>query len=142
MSPEASTPAARAGSSVRTPAEQVVRDIRRATRKHHSVEDEIRIVLEGLRGEESIAALCRSEGTAESRYSTWPKDFLGSAHELKTQVAAFVEHYNHQRCHEGLGNLTPADVCCGRGQTILPERERSKRRAIQQRRLLHRSRAA
>ena len=132
MSSEASTPAARAGSSVRTPAEQVVRDIRRATRKHHSAEDEIRIVLEGLRG----------EGTTEGRYSTWSKDFLGSAHELKAQVAAFVEHYNHQRCHEGLGNLTPADVYCGRGQTILPERERSKRRAIQQRRLLHRSRAA
>jgi len=41
------------------PAEKIVRDIRRATRKHHSAEDKIRIVLEGLRGEESIAALCR-----------------------------------------------------------------------------------
>lgn len=43
-------------------AEQVIKDIRRATRKHHSAEDKIRIVLEGLRGEESIAALCRREG--------------------------------------------------------------------------------
>ena len=76
MISEASTPAARAGSSVRTPAEQVVRDIRRATRKHHSAEDKIRIVLEGLRGEESIAALCRREGIAESLYYTWSKEFL------------------------------------------------------------------
>ncbi|MDB5523281.1 MAG: transposase, partial [Rhizobium sp.] len=49
-------------------AEQVIKDIRRATRKHHSAEDKIRIVLEGLRGEESIAALCRREGIAESLY--------------------------------------------------------------------------
>jgi transposase len=50
----------------RVPAEKLVRDIRRATRKHHSAEDKIRIVLEGLRGEESIAALCRREAIAES----------------------------------------------------------------------------
>ena len=48
--------------------EQVVKDIRRATRKHHSVEEKIRIVLEGLRGEYSIAELCRREGIAESLY--------------------------------------------------------------------------
>lgn len=52
-------------------AEQVIKDIRRATRKHHSAEDKIRIVLEGLRGEESIAALCRREGIAESLYYSW-----------------------------------------------------------------------
>jgi hypothetical protein len=45
---------------------QVIKDIRSATRKHHSAEDKIRIVLEGLRGEDSIAALCRREGIAES----------------------------------------------------------------------------
>jgi transposase len=60
----------------RTPAERVVRDIRRATRKHYSAEDKIRIVLEGLRGEESIAALCRREAIAESLYYTWSKGFL------------------------------------------------------------------
>jgi transposase len=54
----------------------VVRDIRRATRKHYSAEDKIRIVLEGLRGEESIAALCRREGIAEGLYSSWSKEFL------------------------------------------------------------------
>src|SRR3954471_22011853 len=54
-------------------AEQVMRDIRRAARKHHSAEDKIRIVLEGLRGEDSIAALCRREGIAESLYYAWSK---------------------------------------------------------------------
>jgi transposase-like protein len=54
----------------------VVRDIRRATRKHHSAEDKIRIVLEGLRGEERIAGLCRREGIAESHYYRWSKEFL------------------------------------------------------------------
>ena len=49
-------------------AEKTIKDIRRATRKHHSAEDKIRIVLEGLRGEDSIAAICRREGIAESLY--------------------------------------------------------------------------
>ena len=54
--------------SQKDPAEKVVRDIRRKTRRKHSTEEKIRIVLEGLRGEESIAALCRREGIAESLY--------------------------------------------------------------------------
>jgi len=58
------------------PAEAVVRDIRRATRRHYSAEDKIRIVLEGLRGEHSIAELCRREGIAESLYYSWSKEFL------------------------------------------------------------------
>jgi transposase len=58
------------------PAETVVRDIRRATRRHYSAEDKIRIVLEGLRGEHSIAELCRREGIAESMYYSWSKEFL------------------------------------------------------------------
>jgi len=57
-------------------AEHIIKDIRRATRKHHSAEEKIRIVLEGLRGEESIAALCRREGIAESLYYSWSKEFL------------------------------------------------------------------
>ena len=60
----------------KAPAEQVIKDIRRATRKHHGAEDKIRIVLEGLRGEESIAALCRREGIAKSLYYSWSKEFL------------------------------------------------------------------
>ena len=55
-------------------AERVVKDIRRATRRHFSAEDKIRIVLEGLRGEDSIAELCRKEGIAQSLYYTWSKD--------------------------------------------------------------------
>src|SRR5918993_3540119 len=58
------------------PAETVVKDIRRATRRHWSAEDKIRIVLEGLRGEESIAELCRREGLAASMYYGWSKEFL------------------------------------------------------------------
>jgi transposase len=57
-------------------AEQVVKDIRRRTRKHHSAEEKIRIVLEGLRGEASIAELCRREGIAQSLYYAWSKEFL------------------------------------------------------------------
>jgi transposase len=56
--------------------EQVVKDIRRATRKQYSAEEKIRIVLDGLRGEHSIAELCRREGIAESLYYTWSKEFL------------------------------------------------------------------
>ena len=58
------------------PAEQVVKDIRRATRRHFSAEDKIRIVLDGLRGEVSIAELCRREGIAQSLYYTWSKEFM------------------------------------------------------------------
>jgi len=57
-------------------AEQHVKEIRRATRKQHSAEDKIRIVLSGLRGEYSIAELCRREGIAQSLYYSWSKEFL------------------------------------------------------------------
>jgi transposase len=57
-------------------AETVIKDIRRATRKQYGAEEKIRVVLEGLRGEESIAALCRREGIAESLYYSWSKEFL------------------------------------------------------------------
>src|SRR5919106_5368870 len=60
----------------RAPAEQVVKDIRRATRRHFSAADKIRIVLEGLRGEASIAELCRREGIVQNLYYRWSKEFL------------------------------------------------------------------
>ena len=60
----------------KAPAEAVVKDIRRATRKPYSAEEKIRIVLEGLRGEESIAELCRREGITSSMYYGWSKEFL------------------------------------------------------------------
>ncbi|NND42604.1 MAG: IS3 family transposase [Silicimonas sp.] len=62
--------------------------------------------------------------------------------DLRRQIVAFVEHYNHHRYHESLRNLTPADVYFGRGQTILQQRERIKRKTIETRRLLHRKSAA
>ena len=61
---------------VKQSAEDVIRDIRRATRRHFSAEEKIRIVLEGLRGEESIAEICRREGIASSMYYGWSKEFL------------------------------------------------------------------
>jgi transposase len=65
--------------TTKAPAEQVVKDIRRATRKLHSSEEKIRVVLPGLRGEDSIAELCRKEGIAQSLYYSWSKEFLGEA---------------------------------------------------------------
>ena len=62
--------------SSREGAERTVRDIRRKTRKQYSAEGKIRIVLSGLRGEDSIAELCRREGIAESLYYSWSKEFL------------------------------------------------------------------
>ena len=57
-------------------AEKTVRDIRRAARRNHSAEEKIRIVLEGLRGEDSIAELCRREGINTNIYYRWSKEFL------------------------------------------------------------------
>ncbi len=62
--------------------------------------------------------------------------------DLKAQIETFVDHYNHQRYHESLDNLTPADVYFGRGQTILLQRERIKRKTIETRRLQYRKSAA
>jgi transposase len=60
----------------KAPAEQVLKDIRRKTRRQYSAEEKIRIVLEGLRGEENISELCRREGIAASMYYGWSKEFL------------------------------------------------------------------
>ena len=57
-------------------AEKAVRDIRRATRRRFAAEEKIRIVVEGLRGEESIAELCRKEGINQNLYYRWSKEFL------------------------------------------------------------------
>ncbi len=59
-----------------TGAAKAIKDIRRATRKQYSAEEKIRIVLDGLRGEETIAELCRREGIAQSIYYKWSKEFL------------------------------------------------------------------
>ena len=59
-----------------TTSESVVKEIRRKTRKQYSSEEKIRIVLEGLRGEDSVSAICRREGINPNLYYRWSKDFL------------------------------------------------------------------
>ena len=60
--------------------ERIIRDIKRKTRKQYSAEEKIRIVLDGLRGEDSIAELCRREGIAQSLYYKWSKEFNVESH--------------------------------------------------------------
>ena len=60
----------------RPSSEKIIRDIKRNTRKQYSAEEKIRIVLDGLRSEDSIAELCRREGIAQSLYYKWSKDFM------------------------------------------------------------------
>ncbi len=67
---------AKSSSAKATPGERVVKDIRRVTRRQFSAEEKIRIVLDGLKGEDSIAELCRREGIAQSLYYVWSKEFL------------------------------------------------------------------
>ncbi len=59
-----------------SPSEHIIKDIKRKTRKQYSAEEKIRIVLDGLRGEDSIAELCRREGIAQGLYYKWSKDFM------------------------------------------------------------------
>ena len=177
------------------PAERTVRDIRRKTRKQYTAEEKIRIVVSGLRGEESIAALCRREGIAEGLYYSWSKEFLEAGKkrlagdtgrqatsgevmdhlrgapyhpqtqgkierwhqtlknrillenyylpgDLENQISAFVDHYNNQRYHESIGNVTPADAYFGRHTAIIEKRKRIKKLTTQNRRLNHQSQAA
>ena len=89
-------------------AEHVVKDIRRATRRHFSSEDKIRVALDGLRGEDSIAELCRKGGIAQSLYYTWSKEFLeagkrrlaGDALPIKTKAPK--QTCNGRDCKSGL----------------------------------------
>ena len=67
-------------------------------------------------------------------------DFLPG--DLEVQIEAFIDHYNHRRYHESLGNVTPADAYCGRAEAIIKQRERIKRKTIEHRRLQHRKLAA
>lgn len=60
----------------KSPVEAAVREIRRKTRRRYSTEEKIRVVLEGLRGEASIAELCRREGISPNLYYNWSKEFL------------------------------------------------------------------
>ena len=77
------------------PATQVVKNIRRATRRHFSAEDKIRIVLEGLRGEDSIAELCRREGIVQNLYYRWSKDFLEAGKKRLPQRGVSMTEIDH-----------------------------------------------
>jgi transposase len=85
--------------------EQTVRNIRRKTRKQYSSEEKIRIVLEGLRGESSVAELCRREGIAQSLYYKWSKEFLeagkqrlagNTKRQADSQEVSGMRHENEQ----------------------------------------------
>ena len=60
----------------KSPGEKIVKEIKRASRKQYSSEEKIRIVLDGLRGEDSIAEVCRREGISQGVYYKWSKDFM------------------------------------------------------------------
>ncbi len=94
--------------TARPTTESLVKDIRRRTRKHHSAEEKIRIVLDGLRGEDSIAELCCKDVIAQSLYYTWSKEFMeagkrrlagdtaraattGEVHDLRREARALKE---------------------------------------------------
>ena len=108
--------------------EAAVREIRRRTRRKFAPEEKIRIVLEGLRGEQSISELCRREGVATNLYYRWSKDFLEAgkkqlagdtvrdalltAQSLDTHPIRRCIHVRNQysRCGSGAGTL--AAFCC------------------------------
>ena len=85
-------------------AEKMVRDIRRATRRHHSAEEKIRIVLEGLRGEVSIAELCRKEGINQNLYYRWSKEFLEAG---KKRLAGDTARARRPRTRSRISRLRP-----------------------------------
>src|SRR3979490_762680 len=90
-------------------AEKTVRDIRRATRRHHSAEEKIRVVLEGLRGEVSTAELCRKEGINQNLYYRWSKEFLeaGKKRLLATRPLLPIRNYDEP----GFLSYTIRPVC-------------------------------
>jgi transposase len=139
MSQKSSAPKGRI--QEKAPTEQVVRDIRRATRKHYSAEDEIRIVLEGLRGEDSIAALCRREGIVESLYYSWSKEFLEAGkRRLAGDTARAATTDEVRALRQQAQSLK--EVVAEQALELRLLKKRIKRQTTQQRRLLHHSQAA
>ena len=92
-----------------------------------------------LRREASALKECVADQTLKNRILL-ENYFLPG--DLEVQIEAFVEHYNHQRYHESLDNVTPADAYFGRAPAIIKRRERIKRQTIEHRRLQHRKLAA
>ena len=94
--------------------DQIIRDIKRKTRKQYGAEEKIRIVLDGLRGEDSIAELCRREGIAQSLYYKWSKDFMEAGKKRRAIVKSGVCRGNQAATWLGcsisspLTNVTPS----------------------------------
>jgi transposase len=115
-----------------TPSERLVRDIRRATRKQYSAEEKIRIVLDGLRGEVTIAELCRREGIAESLYYSWSKEFLeaGKRRLTKDRLASFEKWDDMIRqcvlwlAQKGVAELGDPTVCIDTAKEQEPDRQK------------------
>jgi transposase len=107
---------------VKEPAEQIVNEIRRATRRQFSAEEKIRIVLSGLSGEDSIADLCRREGIVQNLYYRWSKEFLEAGKKRlagDTARAATSDEVKELRreasaLKEVVAELTQRAACCGR----------------------------
>jgi len=81
--------------------EKIVKDIKRVTRRHYSSEERVRIVLDGLRGEDSIAELCRLEGISQGIYYKWSKDFMEAGKKRlasDTRRAANTDEVKELRC--------------------------------------------
>ena len=124
---------AKAGST-----EKVVREIRRHTRRRFSAEEKIRIVLEGLRGEESIAALCRREGLAPNLYYRWSKACLEAGKKRllgdTTREATSTEVQDLRRAalpRAAIGLLEPTHI-----DVVSQRREHPRRRVPRQGRYL------
>ncbi len=88
-------------------AEKTVRDIRRRARRHYSAEEKIRVVLEVLRGEDSIAELCRREGINSNVYYRWSKEFLEADKSGGYSMKEIMQYFE-------LGTSTISDTVNGR----------------------------
>ena len=124
-----------AGSQQRT-SESLLKDIRRNTKRIFTSEQKVLIVMEGIRGEQSIAELCRKYGISLhpqtqgkiERYHRSMKNVIKLNHyfcpsELEKAIDEWVDYYNEKRFHESLDNLTPRDVYLGQGEKIKKIRE-------------------
>jgi len=117
--------------------ESTVRNIRRKTRKKYGAEEKIRIVLEGLKGESTIAELCRREGIAQTqgKIERWHRSMKNvvksqnyySPSQLLKAIDDFVEYYNNQRYHDSLDNMIPVSIYYGKEKEVQSEREKIKR---------------
>ena len=114
-------------------AEKAIRDIRRATRRQYSAEEKIRIVLEGLRGESSIAELCRKEGINQNLYYRWSKEFLEAG---KKRLAGDTAREANSDEVKGL-RREAAQLKEALAETVLNRRRRIKQKTLAERRRLY-----